>query len=75
MSMKLVSSVSNTISTTLGVVDSTVNGVGSAARIFETAMAAAEEEAALESFVESKKLLKDSGLSKEELLEFKALRS
>ena len=73
MSIKVISSASNTISTTLSVVDSTVNGLGSAARIFESAMASAEEEARLEAFVESKKNLAASGLSAEEIAEFKQL--
>lgn len=75
MSFKVVTSLSNTISTTLGVVDDTVDGVGSAARIFKTAMKAAEDESTLESFIEQKKLLKDSGLTEEEKEEYKALIS
>jgi len=70
MGFQIITSASNTISTTLGVVDSTVNGLGSAARIFEGAMAGAEKEAALESFIEAKKQLKASGLSPEEQAEF-----
>lgn len=75
MSIKVISSVSNTVTTALSVVDSTVNGIGSAARIFESAMAQAEEEARLESFVETKKLIAASGLTPEEITEFKQLTS
>ena len=73
MSIQIVSSVSNTVSTTLSVVDDTVDGIGSAARIFKSAMAAAEQESLLEAFVEQKKLLANSGLTEEEITEFKQL--
>jgi Sec-independent protein translocase protein TatA len=73
MSIKVISSASNTISTALGVVDSATNGIGSAMRIFEDAMATAELESKLESFIEQKKQLKDSGLTAEEQAEFKLL--
>ena len=46
---------------------------GSAARIFKSAMAAAEQESLLEAFVEQKKLLANSGLTEEEITEFKQL--
>jgi hypothetical protein len=73
MSIQIISSVSNTVSTTLSVVDDTVDGIGSAARIFKSAMAAAEQESLLEAFVEQKKLLASSGLTEEEITEFKQL--
>jgi hypothetical protein len=73
MSFQIINSASNTISTTLSVVDDTVDGIGSAARIFKSAMAAAEQESLLEAFVEQKKLLANSGLTEEELTEFKQL--
>jgi hypothetical protein len=73
MSIQIISSVSNTVSTTLSVVDDTVDGIGSAARIFKSAMAAAEQESLLEAFVEQKKLLANSGLTEEEITEFKQL--
>jgi len=73
MSIQIVSSVSNTVSTTLSVVDDTVDGIGSAARIFKSAMQAAEQESLLEAFVEQKKLLANSGLTEEEITEFKQL--
>ena len=73
MAFQVISSVSNTVSTTLNVVDDTVDGIGSAARIFKSAMAAAEQEALLEAFVEEKKLLANSGLTEEEITEFKQL--
>jgi Sec-independent protein translocase protein TatA len=70
MSIKVVTSISKTVSTTLGVVDDAVDGIGSAARIFKTAMASAEQESILEAFVEQKKLLADSGLTEEEKKEY-----
>ena len=73
MSFQVISSVYNTVSTTLSVVDDTVDGIGSAARIFKSAMAAAEQESLLEAFVEEKKLLANSGLTEEEITEFKQL--
>ena len=73
MAFQVISSVSNTVSTTLSVVDDTVDGIGSAARIFKSAMAAAEQESLLEAFVEQKKLLANSGLTEEEITEFKQL--
>jgi hypothetical protein len=73
MSIQIISSVSNTVSTTLSVVDDTVDGIGSAARIFKSTMAAAEQESLLEAFVEQKKLLANSGLTEEEITEFKQL--
>ena len=73
MSIQIVSSVSNPVSTTLSVVDDTVDGIGSAARIFKSAMQAAEQESLLEAFVEQKKLLASSGLTEEEITEFKQL--
>ena len=57
MSIQIISSVSNTVSTTLSVVDDTVDGINRAARIFKSAMAAAEQESLLEAFVEEKKPL------------------
>ncbi len=73
MSFQIISSVSNTVSTTLSVVDDVVDGLGSTARIFKNAMAEAEEESRLEAFIETKKRLKESGLSAEEIEEFKQL--
>ena len=73
MSFQIINSASNTISTTLSVVDDTVDGIGSAARIFKSAMQAAEQESLLEAFVEQKKLLANSGLTEEEITEFKQL--
>ena len=73
MSSQIINSVSNTVSTTLSVVDDTVDGIGSAARIFKSAMAAAEQESLLQAFVEEKKLLANSGLTQEEITEFKQL--
>ena len=73
MAFQVISSVSNTVSTTLSVVDDTVDGIGSAARIFKSAMQAAEQESLLEAFVEQKKLLASSGLTEEEITEFKQL--
>ena len=73
MAFQVISSVSNTVSTTLSVVDDTVDGIGSAARIFKSAMAAAEQKSLLEAFVEEKKLLANSGLTEEEITEFKQL--
>ncbi len=73
MAFQIISSASNTVSTTLSVVDDTVDGIGSAARIFKSAMAAAEQESLLEAFVEQKKLLANSGLTEEEITEFKQL--
>jgi hypothetical protein len=73
MAFQVISSVSNTVSTTLNVVDDTVDGIGSAARIFKSAMAAAEQESLLEAYVEEKKLLANSGLTEEEITKFKQL--
>ena len=73
MSIQIISSVSNTVSTTLSVVDDVVDGLGSTARIFKSAMASAERESMLEAFVEEKKLLANSGLTPEEITEFKLL--
>jgi hypothetical protein len=73
MSIQIISSVSNTVSTTLSVVDDTVDGIGNAARIFKSAMQAAEQESLLKAFVEEKKLLANSGLTEEEIIEFKQL--
>ena len=73
MSIQIISSVSNTVSKSLGVIDNTVDGISSAAIIFKTAMQAAEHEALLETFIEQKKLLAASGLSEEEITEFKQL--
>jgi hypothetical protein len=73
MAFQIISSASNTVSTTLSVVDDAVDGIGSAARIFKSAMAAAEQESLLEAFVEQKKLLANSGLTEEEITEFKQL--
>jgi hypothetical protein len=63
MSIQIISSVSNTVSTTLSVVDDTVDGIGSTARIFKSAMQAAEQESLLKAFLEEKKLLANSGLT------------
>ena len=73
MAFQIISSASNTVSTTLSVVDDAVDGIGSAARIFKSAMQAAEQESLLEAFVEQKKLLANSGLTEEEITEFKQL--
>ena len=73
MSIQIIISVSNTVSTTLSAVDDKVDGIGSAARIFKSAMAAAEQESLLEAFVEEKKLLANSGLTEEEITELKQL--
>ena len=73
MSIQIISSVSNTVSTTLSVVDDTADDIVSAARIFKSAMAAAEQESLLEAFLEEKKLLANSGLTEEEITEFKQL--
>jgi hypothetical protein len=73
MSFQIITSASNTVSTALGVVDDAVDGIGSAARIFKAAMAQAEAESILEGFIEQKKLLASSGLTEEEITEFKQL--
>jgi hypothetical protein len=70
MAIQVIKSASNSVTTALNVIDSTVNGLGSAARIFEDAMATAERESKLESFIEQKQQLKDSGLTPEEQAEF-----
>ena len=69
MSIQIISSVS----TTLSVVDDTVDGISNAARIFKSAMQAAEQESLLKAFVEEKKLLANSALTEEEITEFKQL--
>ena len=51
MYIQIISSVSNTVSTTLSVVDDTVDGIGSAESVFKSAMQAAEQESLLEAFV------------------------
>jgi hypothetical protein len=73
MSIHVIGSISNTVSKSLGVIDNTVDGISSAATIFKTSMQAAEHEALLETFIEQKKLLAASGLSEEEITEFKLL--
>ncbi|MBL4664465.1 MAG: hypothetical protein JKY23_00660 [Nitrospinaceae bacterium] len=73
MSIQVIGSISNTVSKSLGVIDNTVDGISSAATIFKTTMQAAEHEALLETFIEQKKLLAASGLSEEEITEFKQL--
>ena len=54
MSIQIISSVSNTVSTTLSAVNDTVDGIGSAAGIFKSVMAAADQKSLLEAFVEEK---------------------
>jgi hypothetical protein len=73
MSIQIISSVSNTVTKTLGAADNLVDGVSLATEMFKDAMETARLEQKIESLVEANKLIAEaSNLTEEQILMLKA---
>lgn len=72
MSIQIISSVSNTVTKTLGAADNIVDGVSLATEMFKDSMETAYLEQKIESLIEANKLIADSGLPEEQILMLKA---